>query len=222
MKKTQIINHIKYFPLKQLAHKSFKKYERYLNGNVLDIGAGLSPYHTYLTNAKITSLDNNKKLKPDIVGSIYAIPREEGTFNSIICTEVLEHIAEPSKAIKECYRVLKRNGYIYITTPFMWGLHYEPHDYYRYTKHGLEYLLTTNGFTVINIQPLGGFSSFVGARICRNIYNLFDRLSLPKKITVSLATVLALPIGIMFYLISKITDKDSKLPVTYAVLARKR
>ena len=55
------------------------------------------------------------------------------------------------------YRVLDQGGTLFLTVPFQWRVHEAPHDYYRYTPYGLEYLLTQAGFKHISIRELGGF-----------------------------------------------------------------
>ena len=59
----------------------------------------------------------------------------------MLCTEVLEHLPEPQKAVDEFFRVLKPGGTLLLTTRFLFPIHDAPHDYFRYTKYGLRHLL---------------------------------------------------------------------------------
>jgi SAM-dependent methyltransferase len=69
----------------------------------------------------------------------------------------MEHVPEPSQFLGEIYRVLKPGGVVIMTTPFLVPLHEEPHDYYRYTRHAIQYLLTKSGFKNIEIEPFGEY-----------------------------------------------------------------
>jgi SAM-dependent methyltransferase len=69
------------------------------------------------------------------------LPFLDGSFDVVLCTEVLEHLTEPQRAIDEMYRVLEPGGQLLLTTRFLFPIHDAPHDYFRYTKYGLLYLL---------------------------------------------------------------------------------
>jgi SAM-dependent methyltransferase len=82
------------------------------------------------------------------------LPVDDATFDAIINTQVLEHVPEPASVLAELHRVLKPAGRLFITAPFVWYLHEEPYDYYRYTSHGLRHLLVSAGFGEIDIKPM--------------------------------------------------------------------
>lgn len=69
----------------------------------------------------------------------------------------MEHLEEPEKALRECARVLKPGGFAIYGVPFIWHLHEEPRDFYRYTEHGLDQLFTKAGFVTLEINQLAGF-----------------------------------------------------------------
>ena len=115
-----------------------KKYAT--TGKTLDIGCSTGPYATYFPNR--TGLDIKKTPAVDIVADchdLHMIGDEQ--FDCVLCTEVLEHLHTPQQAINEFHRVLKKNGTLILTTRFIYPLHDVPHDYYRYTRYGLEHLL---------------------------------------------------------------------------------
>jgi SAM-dependent methyltransferase len=68
----------------------------------------------------------------------------------VLCTEVLEHLPEPQKAVDEIFRVLKPGGTLLLTTRFLFPIHDAPHDYFRFTKYGLRYLL--RGFEILKLE----------------------------------------------------------------------
>lgn len=140
-----------------------KRASRYITGKVIDIGCGEMQYKDILSpfTVKHIGVDHyetlHNKESINIYGTAYDIPMKTGSFDSALCTEVLEHLEEPAKAIRECYRVLRPGGTAIFTCPFIWHLHEEPRDFFRYSEHGLRYLFENNGFDIIEITPLSGF-----------------------------------------------------------------
>ena len=73
---------------------------------------------------------------PEIVGDAQEMPFADATYSTILCTEVLEHIPDPQKAVDEMYRVLKPGGTLILTTRFLFPVHDAPGDYWRFTPYG--------------------------------------------------------------------------------------
>jgi len=121
-----------------------------LHGRLLDVGCGEKPYAKLIQNVDFyigldvpTTMHGIAKL--DVIGTVMALPFQDGTFNSILCTEVLEHLPEPLVALKEMHRVTKPGGILLLTVPLSEQLHEEPYDFYRFTKYALEHLLAQAG-----------------------------------------------------------------------------
>lgn len=92
----------------------------------------------------------------NIQGDLMNIPLEDDSIDVIICIQVLEHVTEPWTVLAEFYRVLKSGGILYLTCPQGVPLHQVPHDYYRYTKYGLQHLMQKRGFSINWIRPQQG------------------------------------------------------------------
>lgn len=141
---------------------------KYIHGRLLDAGAGKLSYRHLVKPlvAEYRSLDF-QKTHPDLdyVGDLQNIPLPDNSFDTVLCAEVLEHVPEPRQALLEVARVLKPGGYLVMSTPLLMYLHNEPHDFYRYTNHGLHHLVTGAGFRVEKIEPSGGFFSFIQGTI---------------------------------------------------------
>jgi SAM-dependent methyltransferase len=135
----------------------------YMNGRLIDIGCGEKPTESLLKEyvSEHVGVDHEEtthnKDKIDIIAPAYDIPVEDESFDCALCTAVLEHLEEPSKAIAECSRILKSGGIAVYTAPFIFNLHEEPRDFYRFSKYGLAYLFKTNGFHIIELKALSGF-----------------------------------------------------------------
>jgi SAM-dependent methyltransferase len=87
---------------------------------------------------------------------------EDGSYDSALCFEVLEHVPDPRRAMSEIHRILAPRGVALISVPHLSRLHDEPHDYYRFTRHGLDLLFNEAGFQVLEIRQKGGLLSFLG------------------------------------------------------------
>ncbi|MNQ34499.1 hypothetical protein D3C85_479570 [compost metagenome] len=128
-----------------------------LKGSLLDFGCGTKPYKLLFTDVKEYigvdfkiegRKDNHEEVDQYYDGKV--IPFENSRFDSLLCTEVLEHVFNIDEVLQEFNRVLKMKGKALITTPFMWEEHEMPHDYARYTTPALQFLYEKNGFKVID------------------------------------------------------------------------
>lgn len=118
------------------------------NAHTLDIGCANSPYACLFPNR--IGLDVAPAEGVDVVGDAHALPFEDKTFERVLCTEVLEHLHTPERALEEIYRVLKPGGMLILTTRFAFPLHDAPGDFFRYSKYGLAHLL--RGFEDVQVE----------------------------------------------------------------------
>jgi len=109
------------------------------NALVLDLGCGPNAsYAKYFPNR--VGFDIVPGPGVDVVGDAHNLPFEDEKFDTILCTDVLDHLHSPEIVISEMRRVLKPGGKVISITRFIFPLHEVPHDYYRFTKYGLRYL----------------------------------------------------------------------------------
>lgn len=166
-------------PDRYLLQRQVKKYSHYIKGRVLDAGAGsFDRYKKLFEFTEYIKMDICNSENVDVVGSIEDIPFESNSFDSIICTQVLEHVKNPTLAAKELYRVLKNGGYALITVPQINELHEVPNDYFRYTNFGLKEIFEKQGFNIVECSQRGGFFTV----LCQmKIRYLIDKFDLYKK-----------------------------------------
>jgi SAM-dependent methyltransferase len=195
----------------------------FLRGRLIDIGCGEKPYAVMLKPyvTEHIGIDHedtiHDKSHIDRFGTAYDIPAKDGEFDSAICIAVLEHLEEPEKALRECHRVLKQGGFAIFTVPFIWHIHEEPRDFYRYTKYGLRYLFEKTGFEILELKALSGFWVTFGQLLVYNVY----RLNRGPLRYVPIIPALGLLIQAPSYLLDKI-DRSEQWTWAYIVLVRKK
>lgn len=137
---------------------------------VLDAGAGDSPYRKYFTGASyeaadICLRDAHKYSHVQHVCDLTAIPVEDGRFDLVLCTQVLEHVSQPQKVLHELWRVLKPGAHLWISAPLFFEEHEIPHDYFRFTQYGWRHLMTTARFEIVELEWLQGYLGTVSHQL---------------------------------------------------------
>jgi SAM-dependent methyltransferase len=126
---------------------------------VLDAGAGAAPYRPLFAHCEYLTQDwpgtvHQAARAADVVADLHELPVADRSFDFVLCTEVLEHVADPRRVLAELHRVLRPGGGLLVSVPFVGELHEEPHDHWRFTSHGLDGLLSSAGFTDAELLPL--------------------------------------------------------------------
>ncbi len=164
------------FLIKYVLREQAKKYQ--YRGRLIDLGCGESEFRELMltTALEYVGVDHPCSKYQGVFTDIRAdfsksIPCETQSIDTAVAFQVLDDLPEPSIFLDECFRILKPNGSLILTVPFMWKLHEEPHDYFRFTKYGLEYLLKQSGFRKIEVTEI--YSGFWGMWILKfNYYSL--------------------------------------------------
>ena len=215
-----------YYINKTLIWSALKRSSAHLGGKILDVGCGTRQYRDLLSaSSHYIGVDENINTKPDVVSKAEEIPFCNECFDSLLCIEVLEHLPEPEAAVKEMRRVLKKSGYIFISAPQTWPLHYEPYDFWRFTKFGLQRLMKKNDFEIINIERMGGICSLIGQRLIDVFWKLSVRglkVFCGQHWAERVASLLIIPASLFFYLAGAFADRiERSEAIGWALLARK-
>lgn len=132
-------------------------------GDLLDLGCGRAPLYLIYRDlaTSVTCVDWGSS--PHDVGHADVlcdlnepIPLADDMFDTVILSDVLEHLYRPHLLLAEVARMLRPGGKLIMNVPFMYWLHEQPHDYYRYTRFTLERMLKEAGFDVLLLKEVGG------------------------------------------------------------------
>ena len=137
--------------------------EMFCSGRLLDAGAGRLAYRDMLRRHcdAYESLDIAEGDGIDHVADLQDCGLPDDAYDTVVCSQVLHHLPEPHRALAEIARVLRPEGVAVITVPHLSWLHNEPHDYWRFTCHGVRHLLREAGLEDVRIEPLGGWVCFL-------------------------------------------------------------
>lgn len=124
------------------------------SGRILDVGCGQQPYRGLFEDRckEYIGCDLSPKLEGIIACPADKLIFTSGSFDAVVCFQVLEHVREPWRVMEECKRVLKPGGILMVTAPFIFSYHASPQDFYRFTHEGLQYLAERCGFEVTWIE----------------------------------------------------------------------
>lgn len=152
---------------------------QHASGKLLDLGCGKVPlygaYRELVTDNIcvdwVNTLHKNQHLDYEL-DLTKQLPFKDSEFDTIILSDVLEHIPVPEQLWAEMTRILSRDGKIIMNVPFYYWLHEKPHDYYRYTEFALRRFVETSGLKLIQLEPMGGVTEIMADIFAKNILRL--------------------------------------------------
>src|SRR4051794_38628348 len=105
---------------------------------VLDVGCGVKPYYPYFAAvaSEYVGVDVVENPAAELVGPVEALPVADGSFDLVLCTQVLEHCDDPAQAVRELRRVTAPRGRVLASTHGVQVYHPSPVDYWRWTHQG--------------------------------------------------------------------------------------
>lgn len=135
---------------------------REARGILLDVGCGRKPYEAlfrpyvrrYL-GLEYSPASGYRGNRADLCGDAQSLPLRSASIDTVLATELLEHVRDPGAVVGEIARVLRPGGIVLCTAPFVYPVH-ERDDYYRYAPRGVATLLERHGLEVIEVRSLSG------------------------------------------------------------------
>jgi SAM-dependent methyltransferase len=191
---------------------------------VLDAGAGEGQYASLFGRQRYTGVDlavgdaawNYSRL--DAIADLTALPFRTAAFQAALNIVTIEHLREPGCALAEIARTLAAGGRLLVAAPHEWEVHQAPHDYFRYTRYGLAYLLEKAGFEIVEMRPVGGYFRLLARRLLNGLQ--FFSGGFRWLGFVPAAILLVPPALILPWL--DFLDRDRKFTPGYISIARRR
>lgn len=194
--------------------------KKFSSGRLLDVGCGNKPYKEMFpkTVTEYIGCDieqSNLKLV-DIICPATDLAFDDQSFDTVFCTQVLEHVFDHKKAFFEISRVLKPGGVFIGSLPMTWQHHEEPYDFFRFTKYGIERLISEAGLEIEYIRANGGKWALLGQMIITNFSDKPNNSELLSKFKNLIFRLLLMKVWIN--LIFSQLDKISSHPEYYHTL----
>ncbi len=144
---------------------------------VLDVGCGVKPYYPYFAAAgSYVGVDVVENPAADLLGPVEALPVEDGSFDLVLCNQVLEHCDDPAQAVRELRRTVAPGGRVLASTHGVQVYHPSPNDLWRWTHAGLERLFRENGeWAMLEVRPGAGTTACLGMLLTHTIELLAGR-----------------------------------------------
>ena len=162
---------------------------------------------------------------PDIFADAGCLPLQDGSIDTVVLFEVLEHLAKPQHALAEIHRVLRPGGKLLLTVPFLYPVHDAPHDFQRYTSHGLAREAEACQLRVEDIQPMYGSAQSAGLLMSLSLGGMLMRAWTLRRPALVLApfVLLAIPsVNLTAWLCGALFPSWDALTAGYSLVARKK
>ena len=196
----------------------------YARGKLIDLGCGRVPlfevYRDHVDQNICVDWENTihhsecLDYECDITE---ALPFDDGEFDTVILSDVLEHIPQPEKLWKEISRISAPKGRVLLNVPFCYWLHEEPHDFYRYTEYALRRFAELAGFRILLLKPAGGTPEVLADILAKH----FQTVPLVGR-TIAIVIQLITAAFVRTTLGKKLSEKTGKkFPLGYFLIAEK-
>lgn len=205
-------------------YREMRSMAPHVSGRILDVGCGRKPYEslfqaTEYVGLEVDTPENRANKNADYYYDGRRMPFDDGAFDAVVCNQVLEHVFQPGVFLGEINRVLKSDGKLLLSVPFVWDEHEQPWDYARYSSFGLSSVLRDSGFRVlIEKKTLADL---------RVIFQLINAYLFKITVTRSVLANLAVTAGLMSWfsvageLLAKVLPSNGDLYLDNIVLAEK-
>ncbi|MBS1782408.1 MAG: class I SAM-dependent methyltransferase [Bacteroidetes bacterium] len=218
-----------FFIIRRGLFVSFRKKAPLLKGKLLDFGCGRRPYESIFTNAEsytgvdIHHNDTNfdKYVNADVFYDKQTLPFESESFDHCFSSEVIYLIEKPDEIISELHRVVKKNGLLLISAPFVWDENWTQYDFCRYTSGGLRKILERNSFEILEEEKTPSHFATIWQCFLSFIYeNPFTKF---KAFRLLFSIIIIAPLNILGIIINLVVPNKKNKQTFYhniVILAR--
>lgn len=195
-----------------------------LEGRLLDVGCGTKPYRTLFAVQDYVGLDIDSETTrrlgcADLVYDGSVFPVADGTFDAVLCNQVLEHVFTPDAFVAEIVRVLRPGGLLLLTVPFVWDEHEQPVDYARYSSFGLAHLLQRHGLQLVEQHKLLDNAGVLFQLANAYVYKLVR--GWPGALRLLINVIVMAPLTLLGLAAGALLPRNPDLYLDQIVLARK-
>lgn len=191
-----------YYFIRLALFKAIKSYSNDISsGRLLDFGCGSKPYKNLLHVDEYIGIDmenpghSHSNEDVDVYYDGKTIPFPDEYFDSLLCSEVLEHVFDIDNTLAELSRVLKPEAKGLITIPFVWNEHEVPNDFGRYSIFGITHILEKHGFRIIRYTKTTHFIETVIQMAIVYIYQLLSTKN--KFINLIITLLIVFPLNVI-------------------------
>jgi len=165
-----------------LIESIFSQYD-FTDSYLLDLGCGKKPYQKIYNHKVKKTIGVDVQSSPhlnhdmDIIYDGVNIPFGDNEFEIVLCTEVIEHVLDTEKFLHEIKRILKPNGYLIITFPFLQTLHETPNDFFRFTPFFIKNKMEQLHFTIVQNYGISGELGFIISQFVKYPLKAFNQIA---------------------------------------------
>lgn len=152
--------------------------KKYAQGSLIDLGCGKAPLFQVYRHLVGNIICTDWQKAAHHCGYIdfecdlsNPLPIGNKSFDTIILSDVLEHIPNPALLWHEMTRILRDNGCLLVSVPFYYALHEAPHDYYRFTEYALRHFVRSSNMSIEVLKPLGGSPEIFTDLLAKHLSN---------------------------------------------------
>lgn len=238
VKKLKVINHKEQFNpgllgvfisggyfIKKGIYDGVKRNAPVIKGRMLDFGCGKKPYRNLFNVEEYVGMDIENEAHDhsnehiDVYYDGKTIPFADGHFDGVFASEVFEHVFNLDEILSEINRVLKKDGLLFITLPFVWYQHEKPNDFARYTEFGIRHVLARQNFEIIKHEKSSSFFETVIQLLISYFYEaVFPK---NKALKIILTVIFLSPLTILGIFGRKFFPKNHDLYLNHIILAKK-
>jgi SAM-dependent methyltransferase len=202
-------------------YKEIIRYKHLITGKVLDFGCGTKPFEQLFAVSEYIGLEHEKSkenTKADFFYDGKHFPFDDNSFDSVLSTQVLEHVPNPMEILNEIARVLKPGGYVMVSVPFSQEEHEVPYDFYRFSSYAIADMFNNADLKIIEYKKL---TRGIKAIISTITFYIFRTVYRNRKRSLIFIDLLCTIFNLSGIVLSKIFRKDGDIYINNFVIAKK-